>query len=186
MFFIEKNASWACNHFFTLFWTSSLEWKHWRLRCCLIFEKRCNSDGAKSGRIYQLQEFKRCTVMAALTNTGLPCKRRTALVNPGLLHQNASLSLFRVSWQAASFIVELGGVKLTIRSLWKSKKSVAITFPCAIPDAPSVLWGVWWRILKQSCYRRWDLCLPLHLRPGSTLTLQSKIQDNAVSWESDG
>jgi hypothetical protein len=61
-----------------------------------------------------------------------------------------------------------------------------------VPDACSVLWIVCWSILKQNCYRRWDLGLPpqtarLTQWPGHTLILQSKkVQDSAVSMKSDG
>jgi hypothetical protein len=39
----------------------------------------------------------------------LPCKRRTPsplVSNPGILRRIASFNLFRVSWEAAAFIVE--------------------------------------------------------------------------------
>jgi hypothetical protein len=117
--FIEKIASWARNHFLTSFWTSSLEWKHWPLRC---FGKRQKSDGAKSGvyggcgRISQPQEFKRLTVMAALWGRALSCKIRTPLVNnPGLLCHIASLSLFRVSWKQ---------LQLWLNQIWNQPKEL--------------------------------------------------------------
>jgi hypothetical protein len=54
-----------------------------------------------------------------------------------------------------------------------------------IPDASSALLGAWWSILKQNCYRRWDLCLPLHPREqgwiddlkASSLSSQKEVQD---------
>jgi hypothetical protein len=39
----RKNASWARNHFLTSFWTFSLEWKCWPLRCFFMFGNRWKS-----------------------------------------------------------------------------------------------------------------------------------------------
>jgi hypothetical protein len=63
-----------------------------------------------------------------------------------------------------------------------------------IPDAFLAFRGAWWSILKQKCYRRWDLGLPLHPREQgwiddletSSLFSQKEIEDSAVYRESDG
>jgi hypothetical protein len=73
--FIEKNVSWARNHFLTSFWTSSLEF-------LFIFGNRRKSDGAKSGlysgygRISQPHKFKRFTVATAPWGRTLSCKEQ--------------------------------------------------------------------------------------------------------------
>jgi hypothetical protein len=90
--FIEKNTSWARNHFLTSFWTSSLEWKSWPLRC---FWSSGIWDGSPMAPnqdcMVDVEEFlsprsSRDSRPAELCRA-LSCKRRTPsplVNNPGL------------------------------------------------------------------------------------------------------
>lgn len=106
---------------------------------------------------------------------------------------NSLLSLFRVSWEAATFTIGPGSVKSTRITPWTSKKTLAITFNGAFPEVSSALSGAWWSILKQNYCRRWNLNLPLHPREhgwisnldASSLSSQKAVQDSALSKESD-
>lgn len=78
---------------------------------------------------------------------------------------NSLFESLEVSWWAAAFTrCEINWkIFINITENKSHHSSYRLHSPGTITDASS-LWGARWSILKQNCYRRWALSLPLYHR----------------------